>query len=347
MNINLPDIPLKKLSCLRRAVQAVFLFFCAWTGWRFFLFFEWATGRSSHFSSRPPAVEAFLPISALLGLKSLIYTGRYDPVHPAGLTILMAILTISLLWRKGFCGWICPVGTLSNLLEKAGRKAGAIVRLPAWLDLPLLGPKYLLLCFFLYFIFWKMDITQVDSFIISPYNMTADVRMLQFFLSPSVVFLSVISLLTAISLFIPNFWCRYLCPYGALLGLLAMAGPIQIKRNGETCVNCGKCEKACPSSIRITGRETIRTCECIGCMECVSVCPVEGCLAPSLSRFKKVPRFLIPLGAVATLLLFWASATGTGHWNSHVPPQMFRKFYQVQHIFDTSSSLQRKRYAAR
>jgi len=55
-----------------------------------------------------------------------------------------------------------------------------------------------------------------------------------------------------ISFVLRNFWCRYLCPYGGLLGLLALISPFQIKRNPETCIDCKKCERVCPSSIHIT-----------------------------------------------------------------------------------------------
>ncbi len=146
------------ISALRTTVQAGFALFCLYAGYRFYLFYSWATGISENFVPRPPAVEGFLSISALLGLKRLVLTGRYDDVHPAGLTIFLSALTIGLLLRKGFCGWICPVGFVSNMIEKAGKKMGLLVRMPIWLDLPLLFLKYALLFFFGYVILWQMDI---------------------------------------------------------------------------------------------------------------------------------------------------------------------------------------------
>ncbi len=331
-NWDIFHIPQKAIPRLRQLVQATYLIFCLWTGWRFFLFFKWATGQSSQFIPRPPAVEAFLPISALVGLKQFVLTGRYDAIHPAGLTVFMAAVATSFLWRKGFCGWICPVGTISNLIEKAGRKIGVTIRLPAWIDLPLLGLKYLLLGFFLYFVLWKMDMSSIEAFIRSPYNMAADAKMLQFFLSPSETVLGTIAGLMLVSLFIKNFWCRYLCPYGALLGILAILGPTQIRRDTDLCTGCKRCENACPSSIRIMKKSTIRTAECIGCMECVSTCPVNGCLEPSTSFWKRTPLLVIPLGTICTLLIFWLTAKGTGHWNTTISPYLFKKIYQIQQI---------------
>ena len=102
----------KKLNLiyLRKAVQAAFTFFCIYVGIRFYQYYLWITSRSTSFVPRPPSVEAFLPISALMSLKKLLLTGVYDSIHPAGLSIFLAALAIALIARKGFCGWICPVG---------------------------------------------------------------------------------------------------------------------------------------------------------------------------------------------------------------------------------------------
>src|SRR5210317_2140562 len=102
------------IRLLRTLVQAGFTLFCLYTGYRFYLFYLWGTGQSLTYVPRPPSVEAFLPISALVGLKRLVLSGHYDMIHPAGLTIFLAAIFIAILLRKGFCGWICPVGFASN-----------------------------------------------------------------------------------------------------------------------------------------------------------------------------------------------------------------------------------------
>jgi len=106
------------IRTLRTLVQSGFAAFCLFAGYQFYHFYLWAMGESEVYVPRPPSVEGFLPISALLGLKRLMLTGRYDEIHPAGLTIFLSALIIALLLRKGFCGWICPVGFCPNLIEK-------------------------------------------------------------------------------------------------------------------------------------------------------------------------------------------------------------------------------------
>lgn len=315
-------------SRFRLAVQAGFTLFCIYAGYRFLGFVAWASGRSELLVSKPGAVEGFLPISALMGFRQLLTTGQWDPVHPAGLSIFIAILIMAFLFRKGFCAYVCPVGFLSGLLEQAGRRMGMAIIPNRWIDLPLTGAKYLLLFGFCFAVF-SMDLPSLRAFITDPYNMTADARMLQFFLSPSTLSLSVIGLLAVASLVIRNFWCRYLCPYGALLGLFAWFGPTTIMRDATKCVDCGKCTKQCPSGITVQEKSVVRSPECIGCGECVGVCPVEGCLSFSVYGKKRFPWLIVGLGATATLLLVWLWATTTGHWDSEIPPSMLKRFYSM------------------
>ena len=319
--------PLHRLGRLRLLVQGGFFLYTLFIGLRFTLFYQWAIGQSEHYVARPPGVEGFLPISALLGLKSLTLTGHYDQIHPAGLTIFLAALLIGLLLRKGFCGWICPVGFVSNLVERAGRGLKLLRRLPAWLALPLHGMKYLLLTFFCYIILWKMTLPQIVAFQAAPYNLAADAKMLLFFLAPSTLVAVVMLCLTIISLVIPNFWCRFLCPYGALLGLLALAGPVKIQRDEATCINCRRCERVCPGAIKITSKNQVLANECGGCLECVGACPVPNCLTLRAGRSRQVPAMLLPVAVIGLFLLCYLAALATGHWHSSVPAAELGRYY--------------------
>jgi polyferredoxin len=310
------------------AVQSCFAAYCFWVGFRFMAFLNWAAGQSAEYAARPGAVEGFLPISAVLGLRQLVSTGRWDMVHPAGLTIFIAVMVMALVLRKGFCGYVCPVGLLSGLLDRAGRRLGLSRVPPRWVDYPLMTFKYLLLGFFLYTVFFGMDLRAVQSFLTAPYNLTADARMLRFFLEPSGLALAVLLALVVLSVVLRNVWCRYLCPYGALLGVLAWMGPTAVVRDAESCIDCGRCTRGCPGGIQVHRKDAVRSPECIGCAECVGNCPVPGCLSVRMAG-RRVPWLAIGLGAVAVLLGFWLWAEATGHWDAQTPPAMLRRLYAM------------------
>lgn len=310
---------------LRLVLQLAFTLFCLWIGLRFVQFMSWVGG-SGEFVPRPPAVEGFLPIAAFMALKQWLVTGVWDRMHPAGLTLFMAALTIAFVLRKGFCATICPVGFAHNLLERAGRALGLVRRPGPKLSRILTWPKYLMLGFFVWTIWVGMDARAIGQFLSSSYSMAADARMLDFFMSPSGVSLTVIVVLAVLALVVPSFWCRALCPYGALLGVFSWFSPLAVTRDAETCVDCGRCNRACPMGIEVRKKTRVGSPECMGCMHCVGACPVSGCLTPRVGRRRVSPLAVLAASAVV-LLLFWAWARATGHWDNGLPPVMLRRLY--------------------
>src|SRR5437868_8824549 len=86
-----------------------------------------------------------------MNLKTLLFTGQLPKIHPAGTLLLLAFIATSWLFRKSFCSWLCPVGTVSEYLARLGRKLfRRNLHLPRLLDVPLRGLKYLFLALFLY-----------------------------------------------------------------------------------------------------------------------------------------------------------------------------------------------------
>ena len=139
---------------------------------------------------------------------------------------------------------------------------------------PLRSLKYILMAFFVYIVV-SMSVEALNDFLVAPFGIIADVKMLNFFREIGITGLAVLGSLVVLSLFIQNFWCRFLCPYGALMGLVSTLSPVRIRRDAQACIDCGKCSKACPSSLPIDRLMQIRSAECTACMECVAVCPAE------------------------------------------------------------------------
>jgi polyferredoxin len=181
-----------------------------------------------------------------------------NTIHPAAVVIFVTVLLGALLLRRSFCSWICPVAVVSEVLWKSGYKILLRnPRPPHWLDVALRGLKYLLMVFFIYSIVIAMSPTALQEFILSDYHKIADVRLLDFFLHISPVALVVILILLALSGLLRNPFCRYLCPYGALLGLIAVLSPLRVTRDTGRCISCGICSQVCPSYIDVMHRHSV------------------------------------------------------------------------------------------
>ncbi|MGD0579939.1 MAG: 4Fe-4S binding protein [Bryobacteraceae bacterium] len=310
----------------RRTVQFLFLGLNLWIGVEFYLFVrQFETAGAAHFS-RPAGVEGWLPIAGMMNLKYFLTTGQVPRIHPAALFLLTAFLAGSLLFRKSFCGWLCPVGTFSEYLWKLGRATfHRNFYLPRWLDIGLRSLKYILLALFVYAV-GSMPARALAEFLGSPYGIVADVKMLNFFRYMGLTAAFVLAGLVLASVFVQNFWCRYLCPYGALVGLAALLGPFRIRRAPDACIDCAKCAQACPARLPVDVLVQIRSAECTGCMECVAVCPVAGALDMTFVPARRaVPGWVIGAGAVGLFLGAVVLAKTTGHWDSPIPDQVYRE----------------------
>jgi len=309
---------------LRRGFQFTFATLNIFLGIQFYLWVRYyETGGTGRYFERPPGVEGWLPIAALMNLKYFVLTGVIPKVHPAAMFLLVAFLLMSVLMKKAFCSWLCPIGTLSEYLWKAGKRVlGRTVTLPRWLDIPLRGLKYLLLSFFV-IIIGRMSAEALAEFLAQPYGIIADVKMLNFFRHIGGTALAVVVILVVGSMVIQNLWCRYLCPYGALMGLVSLLSPAKIRRETEPCIDCGKCAKACPQSLPVDKLVVIRSAECTNCLECVAICPASGALHLAVPGRRK----LEPWAVAAVIAAFFFGIVGyaklAGHWRTELPRQVY------------------------
>jgi len=315
----------------RSVVQITFALLIVWIGVEFSLFVKWGeSGSLTGSSYRPPGVEGFLPISALMSLKYWLQTEVINEVHPSGLFILLAIITLGFLLRKSFCSWLCPIGTISESLWILGKRIfKKNISLPKFLDYPLRSLKYILLVFFVYAIFGMMDVPSLKAFIYSPYNKVADIKMYYFFANISFFAAWTLVILVLFSVVVKNFWCRFLCPYGALLGILGWLSPIKIKRNKETCIDCDLCTKACPSLIKVHKVNTVWSDECTSCLECVQVCPVKNTLELKTHFTNtRVPNWVFASLIIGVFIGVTGLAMVTGNWQNNISKEEYLKRFK-------------------
>ena len=318
--------PLTEFSW-RRISQILFTVLVLWIGIEFIIFVHQLETGQPVTITRPPGVEAFLPIASLMSLRYWLTTGIFTPIHPSGLVIFTVILTIAIFLKKVFCSWVCPIGFLSEMLARVQKWIfGKTKFLPRWLDWPLRSLKYLLLGFFLWAILAQMDIAGIAAFLDSPYSRVSDIKMLKFFTDMSSLTARVLAGLFLLSILVPYFWCRFLCPYGALLGSLSWLSPFKIRRNAASCTDCKKCTRVCPSNIPVHKKNAVYSDECHACLTCVAACPVKNTLDFSTPK----PSWKLDSLKIAVVItgLFLGSsllARALGVWHNDITVQEYRE----------------------
>ena len=249
--------------------------------------------------------DFYLRLDPLLGLNA-IFAAR-EIIGRA----LWAFITIAatLVIGRFFCAYVCPMGASIDFLDfvflrkkkRLGLKAEASLQktklflLIVFVSAALTGlslaflmdPMALLTRFYTFFIY-PLVITLINLFLdlLRPLFQTLGWITLSHLHYPQpVYYMSAITLLIfggiiILNLLAPRFWCRYLCPLGALLSLISPLGLFK-RRVNEDCNECLKCQKACPmGAVADNPRET-RLPECIQCRTCAKVCPQEAISFPA------------------------------------------------------------------
>lgn len=234
--------------------------------------------------------EAYCPMGGLETLYKYITTGGnfVSHTHLSNVIILVAALAVALLARNAFCGWICPFGFIQDMVNSFS--AFVQKRVPgirkAVKTLKQRGAKLAVLDRYLRFLkygvlIWAVGGAATYGFMVfRDYDPWASLwNLLELSLAGGTVVLAVVLIA---SLFVERPWCRYACPLGAATGLLGALSPFYLKREAESCKSCAVCTRACPMGLPVHTATTIKSVDCIGCLECVDECPREGALTLKL-----------------------------------------------------------------
>jgi polyferredoxin len=308
----------------RIAVRSAFLIFFVFICWRLLAFARWARGEGP-FVPRPEAVSGLLPVGHFTSFFAWLRGGGWDTLLPAGLVIILAAIALSVLFKRGFCGWICPLGTVWELGALAGRRllGGHNLRLPKWLDLAGRGLRYALSALILVWLL-MVPLAEAVGFRELPYMWTADIKIISGFGSP--VFIVLFVLAFVISMLIGPAWCRYLCPLGGWYSVLGMASPCAVQRDAKTCINCSKCTRVCHAFVDVENTpKRVWAPECDGCMDCVRACPVPGALEARAAGRVRIAPWTWAMIVVGLWLALYGAAKVTGNWDTTIPVETFRQ----------------------
>lgn len=208
---------------------------------------------------------------------SIFFLITFYPSKEFMLTTLVVLLLITIVLRTGFCGWICPLGTIFDFIRGLGKKIGGLsIMKPInksykkWIkkNKNILNTidkyarllKYLLLLWILQAAF--LSIGSIKE---------GDEHGIIALLYPLIGIL-------ILGLFVDRSWCKYACPLGATIGVFGKLSFSRVTRNGSACINCKLCSKSCPMNIDVASMEQVNKLDCNTCLSCVDACPVDGAL---------------------------------------------------------------------
>ena len=225
-----------------------------------------------------PSIHALCPYGGLETLYSLVFGGTFLQKIFSGTMILLGItLVLALIFRRSFCGLICPFGALQEFFGIIGKK---LFRkrfiMPPTIDKPLRYLKYIVLVVTIYFA-WKTAGLWMDPY--DPWAAYGHIK--AGFTSLTTEYLiGTITLVVILlgSMIYDRFFCKYLCPMGAVYGIISKISPSKIVRDKEVCINCNLCSKSCPMNIEVAKIDKVSSSECISCQSCVLACPARGAL---------------------------------------------------------------------
>jgi len=275
----MPNMPTKKTLnrrffrrkiWIRRLVQGFFFILIAMISINHTLA---ESGKSIPFISSA-SLHALCPFGGVETLYRFLTAGTFvQKIHESSFVLMVIGLVTALLFGPVFCGWVCPLGTVQEWFSSLGRKIFKLRHFNHFIstnvDRWLRFTRYLVLAWVIYMtaITGKLIFSDVDPYYALFNFWTSEVA------AGGLVVFGVILLA---SLFVERPWCKYACPYGAVLGVSNLFRIFSIRRSAATCKLDGACDITCPMNIPVSSKSIIRDHQCISCLECTSEarCPV-------------------------------------------------------------------------
>ena len=238
------------------------------------------------------SLHAVCPFGGVVTIYQYIVSGTFvQKIHESAFILMLLVLATAVLFGPVFCGWVCPFGTVQEWIGKLGRKLfrKRFNRLiPHNIDSVLRYLRYAVLIWVVVVTAYsaKLFFSDYDPYF-TLFNLWSDELALS-----GVIILAVVLLL---SLVVERPFCKYACPYGAVLGITNTFRIFQIRRNDKTCISCNICSKECPMNIDVASKGAVRDHQCISCYACTSdaACPVEDTViisTPYIAPSKEAAR---------------------------------------------------------
>jgi uncharacterized protein with FMN-binding domain/Pyruvate/2-oxoacid:ferredoxin oxidoreductase delta subunit len=213
-----------------------------------------------------------LIFNQLKKLYSMILKGNFDVISVWPQLLAMAtIFTITIIFGRFFCGWLCTFGAINDFIYMISKKLFKTkFKVSEKLDSILKYLKYVILLFIVAVI-WTTGTTAYDSY--SPWDAFAMFDNVSGAIAQYTGGFILLAIIAIGAAFIERFFCRYLCPLGAVFAILSKARILKIKKFRDKCGPCRICTNNCSMGIKLYQVDKVRSGECINCFKCIDVCP--------------------------------------------------------------------------
>ena len=199
------------------------------------------------------------------------------------------ILLVGLFFGRAVCGFLCPFGLLQELLNKIPSPKKKLPR-------RFLRAKYFLLIIFVLILPFTSQFGEPTfcKFICPAGTLEAGLPLIaaheEFREVLGKLFALKIFVLIAViiaSIFVHRFFCRVLCPLGAIYGLMNRFSLYRMNFSAKKCIGCGRCRKICPLGLDPT--KEFNSAECVRCGRCLKTCPTQALTdsTPQIKNFRR------------------------------------------------------------
>ncbi|MFT8348085.1 4Fe-4S binding protein [Clostridium saccharoperbutylacetonicum] len=210
----------------------------------------------------------------------------------------VVVMLVTILIGRWFCGWICAFGAYNDLIYFISKKLfKGQFKINEKVDSILKYAKYVILLFII-IVSWTFGSSILES--TSPWDVFGQITNISTIVNNLLIGLILLILITIGAAFIERFFCRYLCPLGAVFSIISKVGIVKINKPKADCGKCRACTMNCSMGLNLYKGDYAKGGDCINCLKCTEVCPRKNANINILGQ--DVNQSLAGSVAIATML---------------------------------------------